>query len=129
GLYARLRLTRAALTALAAVLLVLPGSASAATFQVTTTGDPGPAPCGAGSCSLRGAVLAANANGPDEDVIALGKGDYKLTGGQLVVTGSLRLAGAGSRRTVIDPSRSPGQNRSLDIRPSSPVTVTVSGLT
>lgn len=95
----------------------LPSGASAATFNVGSTSD----------AALRGAVRSANSS-PGADTVKLAAGDYRLTGGQLVVTDSLTLRGAGARRTTIDPSPSPGGNRALDIRPSGPVAVTVAGV-
>ena len=119
---------RAALTAAAALLLCLPASAGAATFRVTRSDDPDPGSCTAASCSLREAVRAANANGPGSDLVRVGGGNYGLTHGQLLITSSLRLRGTGSRRTVIDPGPSPGQNRAIAIARRARATVTVSSL-
>src|SRR3954454_4251952 len=119
---------RTALTAVALLLAAVPSVASAATVQVTTTGDPSPGACSPGSCSLREAVLAADANGPGPDAVKVPKGTYYLTRGELLATSTLTLRGAGARRTTINPSRSPGESRALHIRSSPPATVTVSGL-
>jgi CSLREA domain-containing protein len=108
--------------------LALPSAAAADTFAVTTTADPAGGSCAPGGCSLRQAVQAANDNGPGDDVIKLRKGNYALTRGQLAITSGLSLIGTGSRRTIIDPSPSPGQNRALDISSPTPITVTVSSL-
>jgi hypothetical protein len=108
---------RTALLLTAMGMAVLPGAASAATFEVSSASDG----------ALRGAVRAANAS-PGADTVRLAAGRYRLTGGQLVVTDSLTLRGAGARRTTIDPSAAPGGSRTLDIRPAGPVTVTVASL-
>ena len=52
--------------------------AHAATFDVTRFDDPAPDGCNAGDCSLREAIIAANANG-ENDVINLPEGVYNLT--------------------------------------------------
>jgi CSLREA domain-containing protein len=115
---------RTAVTAVALLLIALPAAACADTFRVTTTADPVPGACSPGSCSLREAVAAANANGPGADVVAVGSGTYYLTHGELVASGALSLRGAGARRTTIDPGRSPGESRALEVRSPTPVTVT-----
>jgi hypothetical protein len=114
--------------AVALLLIALPGVAAGATFQVSRTDDPQGGACVPGACSLRGAVLAANANGPGADTVRLGAGTYRLTRGQLSATGGLTLRGAGARRTTIDPSRTPGESRALGINSAVPVTVTVASL-
>jgi hypothetical protein len=108
--------------------LVAAAPAAADTFSVTTGVDRAPGACLPGSCSLREAMLAADANGPGLDVVKVPRGIYLLRRGQLVATGNLRLDGAGARRTGINAQRSPGQNRNLLIKPAGPVTVTVSGV-
>jgi hypothetical protein len=121
-------LIRAAITAAAALVLALPATAGAETFQVTRSDDPAGGMCTPGSCSLREAVRAANDNGPGTDLVRARGGRYALTQGELRITGGLHLAGAGSRHTVIDPGPSPGQNRALLIAPPARATVTVSSL-
>jgi hypothetical protein len=120
---------RAALAATAVMALAcFPAAAGADTFRVTTQADPSPGACGPGSCSVREAMLAANANGPGADAVTLPAGTYSLTRGELLATSSLTLSGAGARRTTIDPSRFPGESRALHIRSSPGATVTVAGL-
>jgi hypothetical protein len=121
-------LIRTALTAVALLLIALPGAAGAATFQVSRTDDPRAGACVPGACSLREAVGAANANGPGADTVNLRSGTYHLTRGQLSATGGLTLRGAGARRTTIDPSRTPRESRTLGINSAVPVTVTVASL-
>src|SRR5712691_8059155 len=94
-----------------AVWLALAGApnAVAATFTVTRTDDPSPGPCDS-DCSLREAVLAANA-GSGGDMIVLPAGHYRLTipgpgedagaSGDLDLTKSVTISGAGARATVI----------------------------
>jgi CSLREA domain-containing protein len=95
-----------------AVWVALAGApnAAAATFTVTRTDDPTPGPCDS-DCSLREAVLAANA-GSGSDTIVVPAGHYRLTipgpgedagtGGDLDLTKSVTISGAGARSTVID---------------------------
>jgi CSLREA domain-containing protein len=95
-----------------AVWVVLAGApnAAAATFAVTRTDDPAPGACDS-DCSLREAVLAADA-GSGGDMIVLPAGHYRLTipgpaedaaaTGDLDLTKSVTIAGAGARSTVID---------------------------
>ncbi|HEX9669116.1 MAG TPA: CSLREA domain-containing protein [Thermoanaerobaculia bacterium] len=93
---------------LAGALLLAALPAHAALFTPTQTADDNGA-CDA-DCSLREAVLAANAN-PGADVIVLGPGVYDLTiagagedagaTGDLDVTGELVIAGDGAASTVL----------------------------
>jgi hypothetical protein len=97
----------------AAALLALAAAphATAATFSVTRTDDPAPDGCMPMDCSLREAVLAADAD-PDSDAILLPAGHFRLTiagpGEDAAATGDLDLAqnvtltGIGARLTVID---------------------------
>src|SRR5439155_13289990 len=95
-------------------------NAAAATFAVTRTDDPSPGACDA-DCSLREAVLAANA-GSGGDTIALAPGHYRLTlpgpgedaaeTGDLDLTRSVTIAGAGARSTVVDAE---GIDRAFDV--------------
>lgn len=94
---------------LAAILL--PASPAAAqVFRVTITGDPAPEDCDA-RCSLREAIIAANAS-PGPDVIRLPKGRIELARagagedaaatGDLDVTETLTILGKGMGKTVVD---------------------------
>ncbi len=107
----------AAVRALGAALVLASALAAAppAAAAVLVPGGPGdpifPAPCTPGSCTLRGAVLAANAS-PGGDVLLLGPGTWRLElggrgddaalAGDLDVHGDLAVIGAGADRTVID---------------------------
>ena len=107
--------------------------ARAATIQVTTTDDdllwsPN------GSCSLREAVIAANADAPvdgcaagsgaDSILIPPGfyalsiqepsGGDYDAATGDLDVIGDVRIIGGGIGRTIVDPQR---HGRAFDLAP------------
>ncbi len=89
-------------------------SAAAATFTVTRADDPAPNGCAANDCSLREAVLAANA-GSGGDTIVLPAGHYRLgiaglgeqaaATGDLDLTKSVTITGAGARWTVVDAMR------------------------
>jgi uncharacterized repeat protein (TIGR01451 family)/CSLREA domain-containing protein len=86
-----------------AVLMTASG-AQAATLTVTTFGDPpSPPTCTPGNCTLRAAIALANSDGTS-DTIQIPAGEYKLNaaaGGQLSITASMTLAGAGARVTTI----------------------------
>jgi CSLREA domain-containing protein len=120
-----------------AVWVVLAGApnAAAATFTVTRADDPAPGACDS-DCSLREAVLAANA-GSGADAIVLPAGHFRLTlagagedaaaTGDLDLTGSVTITGAGARSTVIDAA---GGDRVFDVAAGTTVDiseVTVTG--
>jgi len=96
--------------------------AAAATFTVTRTDDPAPDLCVVGDCSLREAVLAANAR-PGGDTIVFPAGHFRLgiagpgedaaATGDLDLTKSVTITGAGARATVIDGM---GLDRVFDIK-------------
>ncbi len=94
------------LVALAAVTAM--PIARAATYVVTRHDDPAVIACTPRDCSLRSAVIAANAN-PGPDVIQLSKGEYDLAlapfhlipGGALHVQDDLAVQGLGARSTTI----------------------------
>ncbi|HEX5617054.1 MAG TPA: choice-of-anchor Q domain-containing protein [Solirubrobacteraceae bacterium] len=92
GVGTRMWLVVAALAA----LLVLPSVASATEYKVTTTADHADKFCDA-DCSLRDAVIAAGS----ADSITLPAGNYKLSLGELTLTGD-KINGAGARTTIID---------------------------
>ncbi|HEX6024925.1 MAG TPA: hypothetical protein VFZ00_23240, partial [Solirubrobacter sp.] len=88
---------------LAAVLfaaLLAPASASAATFTVNVTADG--TTCNAITCTLRGAVAAAEANGAaEDDLVLVPAGEYVLTS-PLTVSGTrITIDGAGANATII----------------------------
>jgi parallel beta helix pectate lyase-like protein len=106
----------------AAALAVAVGPAAAATFTVTDRGDRSPQACAPGSCTLREAVIAANAR-PGADTIVLRAGRHELslasTGedaaadGDLDITsGPLLVVRRGPGRAVIDAN---GIDRVFDI--------------
>lgn len=99
--------TTALRTWLAALLALGAGAVRAGgiEFVVTRTDDPVPDECRPGDCSLREAMLAAEANDPfaDADVIVLGPGTHALVRGPLdAVRQPLRVVGAGSPQTRIE---------------------------
>ena len=105
----------------------------AAGFTVTKFTDTNDGVCDA-DCSLREAIIAANANG-EPDTITLGNGTYILSlagagedeaaTGDLDITGPLTITGQGPDQTVIDAN---GIDRAFDIRPGAG-TVVISGVT
>jgi len=110
-------------------------SALANTYSVVVTTDTLSGSCGV-SCSLRDAVIAANAHAGD-DTIALPAGTYTMTfagaGEDLAATGdfditdtsgTLTITGAGSGTTTIDAN---GSDRIFDIKTGT--TVIISGVT
>src|SRR5262245_10185516 len=88
----------------ALVLLALAASTSAARAAVyipTKTADTADGTCDS-DCSLREAVLAANAHSGD-DVILLHAGTYVLSiGGDLAIQDDLVILGDGAARTIVD---------------------------
>lgn len=89
-----------------------------AMFQPTRFDDPTPDACLASDCSLREAVIAANAT-PAHDSIVLRAGDYLLQRlcstdtpecGDLDVTTSIEIAGAGSTLTFVSNTTQPLSN-------------------
>jgi CSLREA domain-containing protein len=103
--------TRCALAAALALLaLAAADSARAAVYTVTKTADSADGACNS-DCSLREAILAANANG-GPDFILLGPGTYTLSlagaGEDLGATGDLdvrddvALVGASAASTIVD---------------------------
>ena len=105
-------LIAAALVALAAGVGVISGptgTARAATFDVTRFDDPAPNGCLPGDCSLREAILEANAS-IGADTINLPAGAYTLTlagggedaaaTGDLDITGDVTIAGLGGGATI-----------------------------
>ena len=118
--------------------------ASSATYTVNTTADTTDADVGAasckdlhGKCSLRAAIMQANYH-PGADTIVVPKGTYKLTRvgrnddaavlGDLDITESVTIKGAGQTATVIDGNGSVTGDRVIQVLPSA-LNVTISGLT
>ncbi len=112
-------------------LTVVPAAQGATTFAVTTTADDATGTAShcttppAASCSLRDAVAAANA--APGSTIQLAATPYRLMHGQLNLTASMTIAGAGSASTEID--QQTGGSRVLAITPpTSGALVTISGV-
>lgn len=126
------------------VVFVPGSSARAATIRVTTKADE----AGTGAaCSLREAILSANANtgiggcpagsASTTDVIVLPAGTYTLSiagtnedaglDGDLDITGSVRIEGAGDAVTVVDGNGGVVGERVVQVL--SPAAVTFSGIT
>lgn len=130
----------AAATAAATTAATAP---SPRTYVVDSTADTVDADPGAGACAdlhhhctLRAAIMQANFH-PGPDVITIPRGTFTLTRkggddqdvlGDLDVTDSVTLDGAGSARTVIDGNGTVTKDRVLEIFPTATVT-TVRGLT
>jgi len=118
-------------TLIGALVLLAAAPAAAATLTVTTTVDSADGACDA-HCSLREAVLAANA-APGADTIDVPEGLFALVlvgadedaglTGDLDLTDDVTLIGMGTDRTVI---ASPGNDRVIDVRSA---TVTLADLT
>jgi Ca2+-binding RTX toxin-like protein len=93
------------------LLLAVPAAAQGATFAPTRLDDPTPDGCQASDCSLREAVIAANAN-PGADAVELGEGTYGLSIPPAAVDSGaasgdlnavdLTIVGAGAEQSVID---------------------------
>ncbi|MDQ4005756.1 MAG: CSLREA domain-containing protein, partial [Actinomycetota bacterium] len=119
------------LGALVLLAALVPAPASASTFAVTSTedapdADPGDGACAsaAGVCTLRAAVVEANA-GPDAQAIELPSGTYplRLSGaenaaatGDLDVRADLSIIGAGAGETVVQGGWSGEPDRIFDVR-------------
>lgn len=106
--------------------------ALAVEYVVTTNIDRNEGVCAPADCSLREAILAANAtDGPDEIVLPAGRYALTLTGrqedaaatGDLDVLGDLSLSGSGATESIIDGM---GADRVFDILAG---TVTISRVT
>lgn len=109
-----------------------PSPTHAAAIVVTRFDDPAPNSCQPGDCSLREAIIAANAtNGRDTIVLApgtytlsiAGAGEDAAAAGDLDIAGDLTLTGAGAGLTTIDANRI---DRALDIRSGN---VPIAGIT
>jgi CSLREA domain-containing protein len=129
------RRTVAVLALLVLALAVGPvPSARAATFTVTKTTDSADGACNA-DCSLREAVIAANAAaGPDEIVLPPGRYVLSIPGtdedasanGDLDITGDTTVIGAGAQTTIIDANGTVTNSRVLHIVGG---TVSITGVT
>ena len=116
----------------ASVALTAAANTHAATFTVTRLDDPAPGACDS-DCSLREAVRAVDA-GSGGDTIAIPAGRFRLTiagaaedaaaTGDLDLTKSITIQGAGARQTLIDGS---GLDRVFDV--ASGVTALIADVT
>lgn len=97
--------------ALLAAALAFPSAAHAVTFTVTRLDDPDPPGACDEDCSLREAILAANAAPGSRNVVSLPAGVYQLaiprttadaTTGDLDITRPLEVVGAGRDDTIVD---------------------------
>lgn len=77
----------------AAALFISNSMASAGAIYVTRLDDPAADGCGVNGCALREAIAQAN-SGPGEQVVVLPPGVITL-GSPLVITGNVRIEGAG----------------------------------
>lgn len=97
---------------------VIPWTALAATFDVTRTDDPVPDGCQPSDCSLREAILDANANaGPDVIQLLAQSHDLALVGdgdavGDLDITDDLEIRGVDADSSIVDGK---GVDRIFDI--------------
>jgi CSLREA domain-containing protein len=99
------------------VVLAAPAVASAAVLVVNTTADPTPDPnlCGAGTCTLREAVMQAGS----ADSITVPAGTYVLALGELPLLGTT-INGAGARATIIDGAN---EDRVMSVSGGTPSTI------
>jgi hypothetical protein len=124
----------------AVVLLVTPSVAHAAPFNPTRFDDPVPNGCQPADCSLREAVIDANA-APGADTITLAAGTYELqiagpdenlaANGDLDLTGSVTITGAGRATTTVDANGAATGERVFDVPNLGPgaISVDMSSLT
>ena len=85
--------------------LVVSGFTNAAIFNVDRTDDDAAATActaAASDCSLRGAILASNANGSAADIINLPAGTYGRSTPYPEIGGGLSIVGAGAATTEIN---------------------------
>ncbi len=91
GRWGAIRSSGAVLFATGVAALLAPGIVSAHTITVTNTND-------SGAGSLRQAIIDAIVG----DTIVVPSGTYTLTGGELAITKSLTISGAGAASTIIN---------------------------
>lgn len=104
---------RSLLTGTLACLALSAPPAGAATFDVTRFDDPAPDACAPGDCSLREAVIAANAdpgstiNVPAGRVVLSipGTADQNAANGDLDLREDMTIRGAGAGATTVDAAR------------------------
>jgi CSLREA domain-containing protein len=125
-----------ALALFLAVAAIRPALGAGAVFVVTRTDDPAPDGCAVNDCSLREAIIAANAT-EAADTISLPGGTYTLTRagaaedaastGDLDITRDLTINGSGSSSPIIDAG---GLDRVIHARDPnfSGITVAINGV-
>ncbi len=91
-----------AILCVAAVLAAGAPTATGATFKPTRTDDPAPGECKRTDCSLREAVLAADATPKIPDVIALRPAETYVLESRLSTLYTLTIASDSKRRATID---------------------------
>lgn len=91
---------RSILKASLGTILLVPTLACASSYVVTRTDDPVPGACLGGDCSLREAVLAANASS-GADSIQLPTGTLTFSSGEIRVEDDLSIDGAGIATTTL----------------------------
>lgn len=118
------------------LMLAIPCISYGETFYVSTTKDQADGYCTPGDCTLREAVMAANANGMEtHDIITIPAGEYVLTEkgtseyelgekGDLDIKTHLTIWGAGADKTIIDGN---GTDRVFEIADG--LDVNISGVT
>ena len=114
GSWGAIRSSSAVLLAIGVATLLAPGIASARTITVMNTNDSGPG-------SLRQAIVDARVG----DTIVVPSGSYTMTSGELAITKSLTISGAGATNTII----SNGVASRVFHTSGSGNTVTISGVT
>jgi CSLREA domain-containing protein len=114
--------------AVAAIALLVVAVASAGvTITVATFADDSAgtaANCPGSGCSLRDAIAYANANAGT--TIAIPPGVYRLTSGQLAITGSVTIAGRGTTAGDTQIDQTTAGQRVIEIDPSANVSVAIS---
>ena len=89
-----------------ALMLCAAGSAAADTYTVTRNDDPIPGPCEPGDCSLREALMAANATTAVDDVVVVPASaspylvQYEMA--YLSITDEVEVRGAGADKTIVE---------------------------
>jgi hypothetical protein len=113
-----------------AAFLVIPGVALADTYTPTRFDDPSPDGCKQGDCSLREAVIAANAHSGTDVIVLRGGATYNLSRenpggieddnaqhGDLDITGDLRIVSTHHKLATVNAN---GIDRVFDVAPTGP---------
>ncbi len=124
------------------LLLLSINIASAEEFLVTKTEDTADGSCDSNDCSLREAIIAANANA-ESDIITLGSGGFILTQGgaqgaqeednaaegDLDIRSEMTITGNGKNNTIIDGNTLDRIFHILSPNTNNPTVVTIQNLT